>query len=69
MTGTAMWADGLTVIDGVDDVIRGNLFRDNTDVQLVLGGCRDCTVADNRIEETDAPGAARSPGCWCMPGR
>ncbi len=45
-----MWADGLTVIDGVDDVIRDNVFRDNTDVQLVLGGCRRCTVTDNRIE-------------------
>ena len=53
----AMWADGLTVIDGTDDVIRHNLFRDNTDVQLVLGGCLRCTVADNRLEETAAPGA------------
>ena len=57
-----MWADGLTVIDGVDDVIRGNLFRDNTDVQLVLGGCLRCTVADNRLEETEAPGAGAFAG-------
>ncbi len=58
----AMWADGLTVIDGVDDVIRGNMFRDNTDVQLVLGGCARCTVADNRIEVSDAPAAASFAG-------
>ena len=58
----AMWADGLTVIDGVGDVIRGNLFRDNTDVQLVLGGCRGCTVADNRIEATDTAGAGSFAG-------
>ncbi len=57
-----LWADGLTVIDGEDDVIRGNIFRDNTDVQLVLGGCRNCTVADNRIEDTDAPGAGSFAG-------
>ncbi len=58
----AMWADGLTVIDGADDVIRDNIFRDNTDVQLVLGGCRDCTIADNQLEETDAPGAGTFAG-------
>ncbi len=58
----AMWADGLTVTDGVGDVIRGNLFRDNTDVQLVLGGCLRCTVADNRIEVSDAPGAGSFAG-------
>ena len=57
-----LWADGLTVIDGADDVIRGNVFRDNTDVQLVLGGCRDCLVADNRIEITDAPDAGAFAG-------
>ena len=50
----AMWADGLTVIDGENDVIRDNLFRDNTDVQLVLGGCRHCSVTGNRIEAADA---------------
>ena len=58
----AMWADGLTVIDGANDVIRNNLFRDNTDVQLVLGGCLRCTVADNRLEETAAPGAGAFAG-------
>ncbi len=58
----ALWADGLTVIDGVDDVIRGNLFRDNTDVQLVLGGCLRCTVADNRLEVSDTPAAASFAG-------
>ena len=59
---SAMWADGLTVIDGVNDVIRDNVFRDNTDVQLVLGGCRDCTVADNRLDETEASGAGAFAG-------
>ena len=58
----AMWADGLTVIDGANDVVRRNLFRDNTDVQLVLGGCLRCTVADNRLEETAAPGAGAFAG-------
>ena len=58
----AMWADGLTVIDGADDVIRGNTFRDNTDVQLVLGGCRDCSIADNRIENSGEPAGASFAG-------
>ena len=54
----SMWADGLTLIDGVNDVVRNNLFRDNTDVQLVLGGCLRCTVADNRFEASANPAAA-----------
>lgn len=57
-----MWADGLTLIDGVNAVVRGNLFRDNTDVQLVSGGCLRCTVTDNRLEETSAPGAGAFAG-------
>ena len=57
-----MWSDGLTVIDGANDVIRGNVFRDNTDVQLVLGGCRDCSVADNRIEHSGDPAGASFAG-------
>ena len=57
-----LWSDGLTLLDGVDDVVAGNLFRDNTDVQLVLGGCLRCTVARNRIETTEAPGAAAFAG-------
>ncbi len=53
-----LWSDGLTVIDATNDVIRGNLFRDNTDVQLVLGGCLRCTVAGNQFVTTAAPSAA-----------
>ncbi len=58
----AMWADGLTLIDGANDVVRHNLFRDNTDVQLVLGGCLRCTVSGNRLEETTRPGAGAFAG-------
>ncbi|MEJ1978369.1 MAG: right-handed parallel beta-helix repeat-containing protein [Acetobacteraceae bacterium] len=52
--GRGLWADGMTVIDATDVVISGNVFRDNTDVQIVLGGCLRCTVADNTILSRDA---------------
>jgi len=42
-----MWADGITVHDNVSARIEGNLFRDNTDVQLILGGCRHCIIRRN----------------------
>lgn len=57
-----MWADGLTVTDATNAVIRDNLFRDNTDVQLVLGGCLRCTVANNTLLQTDADGAGAFAG-------
>ena len=60
--GRAMWADGLTLLDGADAVVSGNLFRDNTDVQLVMGGCARCTIADNRIETTDGAGRGAFAG-------
>lgn len=42
-----MWADGVTVHDSRGARIEGNVFRDNTDVQLILGGCRDCIIHRN----------------------
>lgn len=46
------WSDGLTVHDASRAVIRGNRFVDNTDVQLILGGCRDCVIENNRFSHT-----------------
>lgn len=42
-----MWADGVTIHDSSGARIEGNVFRDNTDVQLIFGGCRDCTIRRN----------------------
>lgn len=42
-----MWADGITIHNTSSAHVEGNNFRDNTDVQLVFGGCRDCIVKGN----------------------
>jgi hypothetical protein len=42
-----MWSDGLTIHDANQLSIVRNRFIDNTDVQLILGGCMNCTVANN----------------------
>ena len=44
------WADGLTIHGGHGLRIVGNMFRDNTDVQLIFGGCVACEVRANRFE-------------------
>ena len=44
-----IWADGVTIHDSANAIVRGNDFVDNTDVQLILGGCRDCRVESNRF--------------------
>ncbi|MBX3034843.1 MAG: DUF4214 domain-containing protein [Bdellovibrionaceae bacterium] len=41
------WSDGLTVGEGANLKVVGNLFEDNTDVQLIMGGCRHCTIDGN----------------------
>jgi len=42
-----IWTDGITIHDSEDTVVRRNTFVDNTDVQLILGGCRRCRIEDN----------------------
>lgn len=46
------WADGLTVHEAARAKITRNRFIDNTDVQLILGGCRNCVIEGNRFEHT-----------------
>ena len=46
------WSDGLTIHDGKQLVISGNRFVDNTDVQLIFGGCQGCTVTGNSFRHT-----------------
>lgn len=44
-----VWSDGITILDASASVVRRNIFIDNTDVQLILGGCQRCTIEDNRF--------------------
>lgn len=52
------WADGLTVDAGRNHVIRHNTFRDNTDVQLILGGCLNCQIDHNELTHSTAKSGA-----------
>ena len=47
-----IWADGVTIHDSRSVIVRDNLFVDNTDVQLILGGCRDCRIESNRFRHS-----------------
>jgi hypothetical protein len=47
-----MWADGVTVHDTVGAQIYDNFFKDNTDIQLILGGCRSCNIKNNSFRHT-----------------
>jgi len=42
-----IWTDGITIHDSEDSIVRRNTFIDNTDVQLILGGCRRCRIENN----------------------
>lgn len=42
-----LWSDGLTIHDAIRASVLHNRFFDNTDVQLVLGGCVDCRIERN----------------------
>lgn len=43
------WSDGVTIHDSDSAVVRQNIFIDNTDVQLIFGGCRNCRIENNRF--------------------
>jgi hypothetical protein len=49
-----IWSDGVTIHDSSHASIVGNLFIDNTDVQLIFGGCRDCRIERNRFRHSSA---------------
>ena len=52
--GAQMWADGVTIHDTSNAVVEYNLFRDNTDVQLVFGGCTGCIIRANTFRHSQA---------------
>ncbi len=43
------WADGLTVHDVSGGRFVGNRFHDNTDVDLIFGGCQNCVIERNTV--------------------
>lgn len=49
-----LWADGLTVTDAVDSVITDNHASDNSDIDIILGGCRGCIVRRNLVTHGDS---------------
>lgn len=49
-----MWSDGVTVHDSEYAVVRNNRFIDNTDVQLIFGGCRNCSIEGNLFRHNDS---------------
>ena len=57
-TSDGIWADGLTALQIHNSSIVDNDFIDNTDVDLVMGGCPDCRVRNNRIVHTNDPRGA-----------
>ncbi len=43
------WSDGLTTADVQDLQVINNLFQDNTDIQIIFGGCRNCRITHNKF--------------------
>ena len=48
-----MWSDGLTIHEANNSTVSNNLMRDNTDVDLILGGGSHTGVTGNRIEHVN----------------
>ncbi len=46
-TATLQWADGLTLLGCEDCDVTGNVFQDNTDLDLVFGGGRRTVISGN----------------------
>lgn len=47
-----LWSDGLTVLEADHTTIAGNRFIDNSDVDLILGGCPYCVIQNNTVTHT-----------------
>ena len=47
------WSDGLTALEISNSNISNNLFSDNTDVDLILGACPNCTIKSNTVTHSN----------------
>jgi hypothetical protein len=48
----ANWADGVTVNNAYNAMVTDNVLIDNTDIQMIFGGCRGCTIRNNQFRHT-----------------
>jgi len=48
-----MWSDGITVHDAANSSFTENEIIDNTDVDLIFGGCKNCVIQNNLLWHTD----------------
>lgn len=56
---TNLWSDGLTVHNSEDSKFLRNIFSDNTDIQMVFGGCKNCEISNNVFRHSnDKEGAS-----------
>lgn len=44
-----LWSDGLTIHECFECSVTNNIFINNTDVNLVFGGCQRCIIQQNHI--------------------
>jgi hypothetical protein len=51
---SGLWSDGMTVGDGSNLRVLNNEFIDNTDIDLIFGGCKNCRIQNNKITHTTA---------------
>lgn len=49
----SLWSDGITVLQSANATIRDNVLTNNTDVDLIFGGCTSCSITNNQIVHTD----------------
>jgi hypothetical protein len=63
-----LWADGLTLLRCENGRILNNWFEDNTDLDLVIGGGKNCQVSGNRITHTAQYGFGGLSVSWFPPG-
>ena len=67
-----LWSDGLTVHDAADSVFTDNEIRDNTDVDMIFGGCQRCRIQNNKVLHTkgftSSSFAALMIHAWPAPG-
>src|SRR5690606_25695805 len=50
-----LWSDGLTVLDAADSHFLRNQFHDNTDIDLIFGGCPRCLIQHNVVTHSADP--------------
>ena len=50
----SLWSDGVTIADSINAEIGANEISDNTDVDLIFGGCKSCQIHDNQISHSNS---------------